>query len=580
MSTFEIRDDFYLDGEKFQIISGSIHYFRVVPQYWRDRLLKLKAMGLNTVETYIAWNVHEKRKGQFDFSGMYDVEAFVRLAQELGLYVILRPSPYICAEWELGGLPAWLLKEDGIRLRCMDERYMKHVLDYYDELIPRLVPLQVTHGGPVLMMQVENEYGSYGDDKEYLSALRDAMIERGVDVPLVTSDGPEDDMLACGHTDGVFQTGNFGSHTVERFQVLTDHNIKPLMCMEFWDGWFDYWGCGEHHVTDPTDCARDFADALRLGHINLYMFHGGTNFGVMNGSNYYDYLTPDTTSYDYDAPLSEDGRPNEKYRLFKAAVEAHQGHPVEKIEIPEIPRRAYGEARHTGSAPLLSLISQKQPIHGRHPVSMERLDQDYGYILYRTPIINEKELCSIRLVDAADRAQIFLNGKNIVTLYDRELLDAHIFETPIRVPQGSTLDILVENLGRTNYSYRLEKQRKGIDHAVVINNHLRYGWEMYTADENAMRAFATDGMVENGTPAAHRYAFCVDEKADSFLELPGFGKGLVFLNGFTLGRFWEIGPQKRLYIPAPLLKDGENELLIIETEGKQGTVILCDEPSL
>ncbi len=580
MSVFEIRDDFYLDGQKLQIISGSIHYFRVVPEYWRDRMLKLKAMGCNTVETYLAWNMHEKRKGEFDFSGMLDVEAFVRMAQELGLYVILRPSPYICAEWELGGLPAWLLKEDGLRLRCMDERYMKHVLDYYDELIPRLVPLQVTHGGPVLMMQVENEYGSYGDDKEYLAALRDAMTSRGVDVPLVTSDGPEDDMLACGHVDGVFQTGNFGSQTAERFHVLTDHGIKPLMCMEFWDGWFDYWGCGEHHTTEAESCANDFADALRLGHINLYMFHGGTSFGLMNGSNYYDFLTPDTTSYDYDAPLSEDGRPNEKYRLFKQAIEAHQGHAVETLDIPAIPRKAYGEAKHVGSAPLLSLITQKQPVHNLHPMSMERLDQDYGYILYRTPIVNEKELRSIRLVDCADRAQIFLNGQRIATLYDRELLDAHTFETPISVPQGSTLDILVENLGRTNYSYKLEKQRKGIDHAVVINNHLRYGWDMYTVDEETMRAFKPDAAMESGVPSASRYVFDVDEKADTFLELPGFGKGVVFLNGFTLGRFWDIGPQKRLYIPAPLLKEGENDLLIIETEGKQGTAILCDEPSI
>ena len=233
MGTFEIRDDFYLNGERFQIISGAIHYFRVVPQYWRDRLLKLKAMGCNTVETYIPWNFHERRKGEFDFTGWRDVAAFVRMAQEVGLYVILRPTPYICGEWEFGGFPAWLLAEDGMRFRCSHPAYMKHVLDYYDELIPRLVPLQITHGGPVLMMQVENEYGSYGDDKAYLTALRDAMLARGVDVPLFTSDGPEDDMLACGRTEGVFQTGNFGSQTRERFAIMTAHGIKPLMCMEF-----------------------------------------------------------------------------------------------------------------------------------------------------------------------------------------------------------------------------------------------------------------------------------------------------------------------------------------------------------
>lgn len=581
MASFEIREDFYLNGEKFQVISGTIHYFRVVPEYWRDRLLKLKAMGCNTVETYIAWNAHERVKGQFDFSGMYDVEAFVRMAQEVGLYVILRPSPYICAEWEFGGLPSWLLKEDGIRLRCADERYLKHVMDYYDELIPRLVPLQVTHGGPVIMMQVENEYGSYGDDKVYLAALRDALIERGVDVPLITSDGPEDDMLACGKVDGVFQTGNFGSETEERFSVMTAHNIKPLMCTEFWCGWFDYWGCGKHHITDAAESAKDFAKILEMGHVNIYVFHGGTTFGFMNGSNDFDCLTPDVTSYDYDAPLSEDGQYTEKYRLFKAAIEAHQGKPVEMIDIPAIPRHAYGEAKLQGVSALIPQATAKGGVHNLHPMSMEKLGQDYGYTLYRTTLVNERELRSIRLVGAGDRAKIYLNGQPIATLYDRELWDAHTFEMPISVPENAVLDILVENMGRVNYNFKLEMQRKGIDHAVVINNHLHFGWDMYVLDEKALLSLETaEASVKDGVPAAYRYAFDVDEAADTFLELPGFGKGTVFLNGFTLGRFWEIGPQKRLYIPGPLLRKGENELLIIETEGKHGSAVLYDEPSI
>lgn len=584
MSTFEIRDDFYLDGEKFQVISGSIHYFRVVPEYWRDRLLKLKAMGCNTVETYIPWNFHEPRKGEFDFTGMRDVERFVRTAQDVGLYVILRPTPYICGEWEFGGLPAWLLREDGIRLRCNDARYLTHVMDYYDELIPRLLPLQVTHGGPVLMMQVENEYGSYGDDKEYLAALRDAMIQRGVDVPLVTSDGPENDMLACGKVDGVFQTGNFGSHTAERFGVLAAHGIRPLMCMEFWCGWFDHWGCGRHSRTDAQACAREFATLLKMGHVNIYMFHGGTSFGLMNGSNDYDQLTPDVTSYDYDAVLSEDGRTTEKYRLFKAAIEAHQGAPVPEIDIPDIPRRAYGEAERTGAASLTDLAETRTHTCGVTPVSMERLSQDYGYTLYRTVLVNEREIRKLQLVDAADRAIVLLDGMIIATLYDRELAHAHTFETPVPVRPGAVLEILMENMGRVNYSYKIERQRKGIDTAVVINDHQHYGWEMTCIDEAAMRAMASDvqgaDTAQAGRPSVHTYAFDVTETADTFLELPGWGKGTVFLNGFTLGRFWEIGPQKRLYIPAPLLREGENELLIVETEGRTGSVWLRDEPDL
>lgn len=580
MSVFEIRkDNFYLDGKPFQVISGSIHYFRVVPEYWRDRLLKLKAMGCNTVETYIAWNFHEPRKGQFRFSGMADVERFVRIAQDVGLYVILRPSPYICAEWEFGGFPAWLLKEDGVRLRCYDEAYLGHVMDYYDELIPRLVPLQVTHGGPVLMMQVENEYGSYGDDKQYLAAIRDGLISRGVDVPLVTSDGPEHDMLRCGQCEGVFQTGNFGSRAVEQFCILKDYGIAPQMCMEFWCGWFDAWGF-EHKTTDASAAAKEFADLIRLGHVNIYMFHGGTSFGLWNGANDYGYLSPDVTSYDYDAPLSEDGRVTEKYRQFKAAIQAHQGKPVEPVEIAEIPRRAYGEAEHIASAELLQASAQRPAHSSVTPVSMERLDQDYGCILYHTTMVHEKEILKIQLVDAADRAKIYLDGELILTLYDRELEKAYEFETAVPVRSGASLDILVENMGRVNYSYKLIKQRKGIDSAVVINNHQHYGWQITCLDEDAMRALTLEGGCAVGKPGVHDLRFAVDTPADTWLELPGWGKGIVFLNGFTLGRFWEIGPQKRLYIPAPLLREGGNELRIVEFEGKTGKAILCDEPSL
>ena len=580
MSAFEIRDDFYLNGEKFQVISGSIHYFRVAREYWRDRLLKLKGMGCNTVETYIPWNFHESHKGEFDFAGMHDVEAFVRLAQELGLWVILRPSPYICAEWEFGGLPAWLLREDGMRLRCSDPRFMQHVMDYYDELIPRLVPLQITHGGPVIMMQVENEYGSYGDDKVYLAALRDGMISRGVDVPLVTSDGPNHDMLSCGQVDGVFQTGNFGSRTEQNFAFMESRGIKPQMCMEFWCGWFDHWGRDGHATTEAEVSVKDFARALELGHINIYMFHGGTSFGLMNGSNYYDCLTPDVTSYDYDALLTEDGRITRKYELFKAAVEEKTGRPAPEVELEPIARKAFGEAQLTASTIMTELLTRGESIRGLTPVSMERLGQDYGYILYRTMLENEESLWKLQLTAANDRAVIMLDGKIIAAWYDHDLLTAHSFEPPIPVHKGAVLDILVENMGRVNYSFKLEQQRKGIDGGVVINNHQRYGWEMYCLDEKAMRALRPEGAAPDNTPAVHRFTFHADEKADTFLELPGFGKGTVLLNGFTLGRYWEIGPQKRLYVPAPLLKDGENEIIVIDTEGKSGRAVLCSEPAL
>ncbi len=579
MGKFEIKDDFYLNGEKFQVISGSIHYFRVVPEYWRDRLLKLKAMGCNTVETYIPWNFHEPNRGEFNFEGDHDVCRFVRIAQELGLWVIIRPAPYICAEWEFGGFPAWLLAQDGMRFRCCYEPYLKEFLAYFDELLPRLAPLQITHGGPIIMMQVENEYGSYGDDKEYLAILRDGMIQRGIDVPLVTSDGPEHDMLACGKCEGVFQTGNFGSHAHERFGYMKEQGISPLMCMEFWCGWFDHWGCGKHAHTDAASSAKDFADILDMGHINIYMFHGGTSFGLMNGSNYYDKLTPDVTSYDYDALLTEDGRTTEKYRLFKAAIEARKG-PAPAIDIPEIPRRAYGEATEIAAAPLCELLAKGNAIHSVCPMSMERLGQNYGYTLYRTVLTNEDELRKIQLVSANDRAVILLDGEIIATLYDHDLQKAYSFETPVPVRKGAVLDILMENMGRVNYSFKLEHQRKGIDSGVVINDHQKFGWDMYICDEKVMASLQPEGNTCAKAPTVHTLTFTVDEKADTWLELPGWGKGTVTLNGFCLGRFWEIGPQKRLYIPAPLLREGENTLKIVETEGKAGRALLVDEPEL
>ena len=580
MATFEIKDDFYLNGIPFKVISGSIHYFRVVPEYWQDRLVKLKNMGCNTVETYLPWNGHEPRKGQFRFTGLYDVERFIRLAQELGLWVILRPSPYICAEWEFGGLPAWLLREDGMRLRCSDPAYLAHVRDYYAELLPRLVPLQITHGGPVLMMQVENEYGSYGDDTAYLNALRDMLRAGGIDVPLVSSDGPEPDMLSCGRCEGVHQACNFGTHAAASFDFMASCGIKPLMSMEFWDGWFDYWGNEQHARTSASASAQDFGEILDRGSGNLYMFHGGTNFGLMNGSNDFGALTPIVTSYDYDAPLTEDGQLTEKYRLYQVEIIKRLG-PVPQLDTEPIHRCAYGTAKEEACAPLLSLLAALPRHASVTPQSMERLGQDYGFILYRRTLTHETELRSIRLTGANDRAHILLDGKIIATLYDRELLEEYTFDPPLPVQPGAELSILVENLGRVHFTYKIEDQRKGIDGSVVVNHHSLYNWEILCLDEDALRSLAPQGYTPaEKAPSVHRLSFEAAIKGDTFLALPGWGKATVFLNGFCLGRLWEIGPQKRLYIPAPLLKEGRNELLILETEGRCGEVLLMDTPEL
>lgn len=580
MGDFKIEDNFYLDGKPFQIISGSIHYFRVVPEYWKDRLEKLKAMGCNVVETYIPWNMHEPVKGQLRFDGMMDIRRFVLTAQELGLYVILRPSPYICAEWEFGGLPAWLLNEEGIRLRSCQEKFLKHIRDYYKELFKVIIPLQINYGGPVIMMQVENEYGYYGEDTRYLQMLKDIMIEEGTVVPLVTSDGPTEENLSCGSIEGVLPTGNFGSNTKERFEVMKKFTAGgPLMCTEFWVGWFDHWGNGGHMTGNLEQSAKDLDDMLSMGHVNIYMFEGGTNFGFMNGSNYYDELTPDVTSYDYDALLTEAGDITEKYKRYREIIRKYRKIP-EVTFSQEIKKKAYGKLKVKDKVSLFSVLEEiSQPVEDTFPLPMEKLGQNYGYILYRSELKRERSVEKIRLWGANDRANIFLNQKPIVTLYDRELLEEAEVSTDFK--QGMELDILVENMGRVNFGPKMQQQKKGITDCVQLNGHMHYNWKHYPLPFDSLDKLDFGKEYLENTPAFYRFCFTAEELGDTFLELEGWGKGCVFINGFNLGRFWEIGPQRRLYIPAPLLHEGSNEVIVFETEGKvSDSISLCDKPDI
>lgn len=585
MSRFEIRDTFYLDGKPVKIISGAIHYFRTVPEYWRDRLEKLKAMGCNTVETYIPWNMHEPVKGEFHFEGILDVERFLRLARELELYVILRPSPYICAEWEFGGLPAWLLKEDGMKLRICYPPFLKHVEEYYKVLLPKITPWQITRGGPVILMQVENEYGYYANDRDYMDTIRRYMTENGVEVPLVTSDGPFPESMKGGKLPGALATGNFGSRTEERFEAMAPYTEGgPLMCTEFWVGWFDHWGNGGHMKGNLEESVKDLDKMLEMGHVNIYMFEGGTNFGFMNGSNYYDELTPDVTSYDYDGVLTEDGQITEKYRRYQEVIGKYVRLPQVTFTT-KITRKDYGILKAEQRVSLNAALEKlSRPVSGIYPRSMERLGQNYGYILYRTRLHTEEGLQKIRLWGANDRAVIMLDGRKVLTLYDRELLEER--ELNLKAPQNARLDILVENMGRVNFGPYLERQRKGIDQCVQINGHMHNHWEQYTLPlDDISKVDFSAGENEKGSereePAFYRFTFTVREPGDTFLDFAGWGKGAAFVNGFNIGRFWEIGPQKRLYIPAPLLKQGENEIILFETEGKAaGTVSLKGEPDI
>lgn len=575
-------NQFVYQGKPTLILSGAIHYFRVVPEYWEDRLLKLKACGFNTVETYVPWNLHEPKEGRFNFEGIANIERFIQLAGELGLHVIVRPSPYICAEWEFGGLPAWLLADGNMRLRCYDKSYLDKVDQYFDELLPRLKPLLCTNGGPIIAMQIENEYGSYGNDKKYLAYIRESMISRGMDVLLFTSDGPEDHMLQGGMVDGVLETVNFGSGAAEAFRKLREYQPEgPLMCMEFWNGWFDHW-MEEHQSRPAAEVAEVLDELLREGaSVNFYMFHGGTNFGFYNGANHIKRYEPTVTSYDYDTLLNEAGEPTDKFYAVRKVLEEYVELP--ELNLPEpIKQIAYGEVRLHESARLfdqLELLSS--PIQRTCPDPMEKVGQEYGFIVYSTTISGPRSGMKLVLQEVRDRALVFVDGEYIGTVerWNPEAL-------PLEVPQGGVrLDILVENMGRVNYG-PLMRDSKGITEGVRLDNQFLYDWTIYPLPLDSIASISyepsSEGQQEqHNQPTFHRGEFVVEERADTFIRLDGWIKGNVFLNGFNLGRYWSEGPTRTLYVPAPLLREGSNELVVLELHGtKSPRVVLTDKADL
>ncbi|UVI27612.1 glycoside hydrolase family 35 protein [Paenibacillus spongiae] len=575
-------NNFVLNGNPIRLISGAIHYFRVVPEYWKDRLQKLKACGFNTVETYVPWNLHEPEEGQFVFDGMADIVRFIETAGELGLHVIVRPSPYICAEWEFGGMPGWLLANSDIRLRCMDQAFLDKVDAYYDVLLPKLKPLQITNGGPIIAMQIENEYGSYGNDVEYLTYLKTGMEKRGIDVLLFTSDGPDDSMLQGGMVPGVLETVNFGSRAAESFDKLREYQPdKPVMCMEYWNGWFDHWR-EEHHTRGAQDVAQVLQDMLdQDASVNFYMFHGGTNFGYYNGANHSHEYEPTITSYDYDSPLSENGELTKKYEAVRDVIRKFTGKEPE-CELPQpLPKRSYGEVRLSEKASLFEQLEQlSKPVKRTCPDPMEKLGQSLGFILYSCHVSGPRPEMQLTIQDVHDRALVFLDGEyiGVVERWNPKSI-------PVRIPAGGAkLDILVENMGRINYGPYL-KDYKGITEGVRLNNQFLFGWTIYPlpltgSDTGALTYQSVTDEKQNG-PTFYRGTFEAHEAADTFIRLDGWVKGNIYINGFHLGRYWEAGPQKTLYIPGPLLKQGLNEIVIFELHQTDNTVVsLVDTPDL
>lgn len=565
MSTFQIGEqDFLLDGQPHRILSGALHYFRVHPDLWADRIHKARLMGLNTIETYVAWNAHAPNAEKWDVSGGLDLGRFLDLIAAEGMHAIVRPGPYICAEWDNGGLPAWLFRDERVGVRRLEPRYMAAVTEYLERVYEIVAPRQVDAGGPVILVQIENEYGAYGSDKDYLAELVRLTREAHITVPLITVDQPNHQMLTDGSIPGVHQTASFGSRAAERLATLREHQVTgPLMCMEFWNGWFDDWGT-HHHTTDPELTARDLDAILSIGgSVNFYMFHGGTNFGLTNGANDKGRYAPITTSYDYDAPLDEAGNPTEKYFAFREVISRYASVPDElpKDILPgvafEIPLN-----ERSNLLPLASSLGDESS-HEILP-TFDDLAHDRGIAIFGTTLRGNGPGV-LRFDEVRDRAWIFLDGAPVGILSR----DAH--ERAIVLPRSSgELVIVVEDQGRVNYGPRIG-EHKGLIGGGTLDDEPIRGWTARPIELNQIPELTLDHDDLAVGPVIARGTFELDETSDLFLDTAEWGKGFAWVNGFALGRYWRRGPQRTLYVPAPVTRVGTNDLVILELEvlGKQ-----------
>ncbi len=581
--TFGIQGDhFVLDGKPFQIISGEMHYARIPREYWRDRLMKARAMGLNTVSTYVFWNVHEPKPGVYDFGGSADVAAFIRMAQEEGLYVILRPGPYSCAEWDLGGYPAWLLSDPNTVLRSPDEKFMGPAERWIKRLGQELAPLQLARGGPILAVQVENEYGSFGKDQVYMKRIYDALRNAGfTDSLLYTADGGDE--LVDGTLPGVFAAINFGpGNAKSEFAKLAKFRPgSPIFNSEYWDGWFDHWG-SRHQTTNAQQQADEIDWMLSQGaSINLYMFHGGTSFGFMSGANWdHNTYEPDVTSYDYDSPVSESGALTKKFYAFRDVIAKHRPGvtlpdppaPMPTIEIPELEMDQisplWGDSMYLLHKSSTSSSQDSPPVIAvERPRNMETFGQSYGYILYRATV---PSAAAGELILPALRsyARVYVNSEFVGTLNRQKKQD----RINVQVNAKDKIEVLVEGTGRINFSLELRNERQGINGPVMLSGKELTGWKVRPLPMDDLSALHFGPILSrprpaNG-PAFYRGHFEWHSVGDTFLDTRGWGKGAVWINGHALGRFWNVGPQQTLYVPAPYLKQGKNEVIVFTLGGK------------
>ncbi|MGF7073708.1 beta-galactosidase [Mucilaginibacter sp. 3215] len=581
--TFALGDTtFLLDGKPLQIISGEMHYTRVPREAWRQRMKMAKAMGLNTIGTYVFWNVHEPQKGHYDFTGNHDIAEFVKIAKEEGLWVILRPSPYVCAEWEFGGYPYWLEKEQGLVVRSKEPKYLEAYKKYLTQVGKQLSPLLVNHGGNILMVQIENEYGSYGSDKDYLALNRKMFIDAGFDGQLYTCD-PEP-AIKDGHLPGLLPAIN-GVDDVAKVKKLIGENYNgkgPYFIAEWYPAWFDWWGTA-HHTVPAAKFIPKLDSVLAAGiSINMYMFHGGTTRGFMNGANYNDQnpYEPQISSYDYDAPLDEAGNATDKFMKFREVISKHLPAGVTLPEVPAAkPAMGLPAIKFTKSTSLFNVLPLAKT--NSTPLTFEDLNQAYGFVLYRTTI-NGGKSGLLKLKDLRDYGVIFVNGKRVGILDRCKYQDSLM----ISLPKGKvTLDILVENLGRINFGPYLLKNKKGITEKVLFAGTELKNWKMYSLPFDDINKVKTNPAIKkvaaNNTPQLKKTVFKVDKLADTYLDMSTWGKGIVWLNGHNLGRYWNCGPQQTLYVPVEWLKKGNNEITVLELiKPSENTLNAIDHPIL
>ncbi|NCI46574.1 beta-galactosidase [Sediminibacterium soli] len=571
---FAIGDSsFLLNGKPYVIRCGEMHFARIPKPYWRQRLQMAKAMGLNTVCAYLFWNMHEKEPGKFSWEGQSDAAEFCKIAQQEGLYVILRPGPYSCAEWEFGGLPWWLLKDKTMKVRTQHSYYLQRCKQYLKEVGRRLAPLQITNGGAILMVQVENEYGSFGNDKEYLGIIRDDLKEAGFNTPFFTCDGPV--QLKNDVRPDIFAAVNFGGNPENGFKALREVQPKgPLICSEYYPGWFDSWG-RPHHTGSSEHVVKELSWMLdHKASFSIYMVHGGTTFGTYSGANAPPYL-PQTSSYDYDAPINESGESTPKFYHLRALLEKYLQEGEKLPLLPAaIPKQAIAAFKLTQYAAVFNNLPK--PIVADTASLFEDLDLPFGGMLYETTLpVGKKALLTFDEIH--DFATVYVDSK-FVGVIDRRK-NVRSLAVPAR-SKPSTLRIFVEAMGRVNYG-DLMHDRKGIHGAVTlaVNNaktELK-NWKHYRipmGENNLPLSFQTT-MPAKGQPMFYKGSFTTDSNADTYLDMSKCSKGLVWVNGICLGRYWNIGPTQTMFLPGCWLKKGRNEVVVFDLFGNNANPTLA-----